>query len=223
MDVTMLRSAENTVRSGISIEDEQNDFVSLKGKVEEETGQLNNPQSYISSYLDVKSISLGADDKYLYYKVEYWDQIPTKAEKISNDVILGNMMKLQITDEQGKDKAILVVNYGWTLFNIWGFETYYFYEPTGIEVPENKRFANQDRDSKIFGGPGTNYLISAFPMEKLGLRQGQTIYINFLGEAKSKKYAHASIDALRGHGKMAALITWVIGSNKYQIDDNFFK
>ncbi|OGF99990.1 hypothetical protein A2Y99_01560 [Candidatus Gottesmanbacteria bacterium RBG_13_37_7] len=223
MDEQMLRKAESAVSSGITIEDKQNDLVSLKGKVEEETGQLNNPQSYISLYLDVKAISIGIDDKYLYYKIKYWGQIPIKAEKIGDDEIQGNMMKLHITDAQGKEQAILVANYSYSLFNLSGFETYYFYGPTGIEEPEDKRFAHQDKDSKMFGGPGTDYLIGAFQMEKLGLKQGQTIYMNFLGEAKSKQFHHASIDALGGHGKMAAFITWVIGSNQYQIDDNYLK
>ena len=223
MDGQMLQDAEIAVSSGIAIEDAQNDFVSLQGKVEKETGEKNNPQSYASSYLDVKSIRVGADDEYLYFKVQYWGQIPIKAEKIDDDKIQGNMMKLNIINKQGQEQAILAVNYAWTLFNISGFETYYFYGPTGIEEPEDKRFAHQDKDSKIYGGPGTDHLIGAFPMEKLGLKQGQTIYLSFLGETKSNKYHHASIDALGGHGKMAALITWVIGSNQYQIDDNFFK
>jgi len=223
MDEQMLWKAESAVNSGITIEDKQNDLVSLKGKVEEETGQLNNPKSYISPYLDIKTISVGSDEKYIYFKVQYWGQIPMNAEKIGDDEIQGNMMKLSLTEEHGKEQAVLVANYGYSLFNLSGFETYYFYGLTGIEEPEDKRFAHQDKDSKIFGGPGTDYLIGAFPMEKLGLKQGQTIYMNFLGEAKSKKYHHASIDALGGKGKMAALITWVIGSNQRQIDDNFIK
>jgi hypothetical protein len=223
MDEVMLRNAENAVSSGITVKDQQNDLVTLQGKLEEETGQKNNPKSYTSPYLDVKTISVGADEKYLYYKVQYWGQIPRQAEKIGDDMIQGNMMKLHITDGKGREQAVLVINYGWTLFNLSGFETYYFYGPTGIETPEDKRFAHQDKDSKIYGGPGTDYLIGAFPMEKLGLRQGQTIYMNLLGEAKSKQYTHASIDALGGKGKMAGFITWEIGSNQYQIDDNYFK
>lgn len=223
IDQAMLRSAEAAINSGITIEDAQSDLVSLQGKVEKETGQKNNPQSYTSPYLDVKTISVGADDNFLYYKVKYWGKIPLNTEKIGDDVIRGNMMKLHITDEQGKEQAILVMSYGWVPFNLSGFETYYYYSPTGIEEPEDKRFSSQGRDSKMFGGPGTDYLIGAFPMKKLGLKLGQTMYMNFLGEAKSKKYTHASIDALRGKGKMAGFITWDIGSNQYQINDNFYK
>jgi len=223
MDEQMLRNAEAAVGTGITIQDQQDDIVSLQGKIEKETGQLNNPQSYPSSYLDVKTINVGSDEKYIYFKVQYWGQIPMKAEKIGDDEIQGNMIKLHLMEEQGKEQAVLVANYGYSLFNLSGFETYYFYGPTGIEEPEDKRFAHQDKDSKMFGGPGTDYLIGAFPMGRLGLRQGQTIYMNFLGEAKSKKYHHASIDALGGKGKMAGFITWEVGSNQYQIDNNYFK
>lgn len=222
MDEQMLRNAETAISAGITIQDQQNDIVSLRGK-EDEPGKFNNPQSYTSPYLDVKSISVGVDDQYLYYKVQYWGQIPNKAERIGDDVIQGNMMKLNILNQQGQDQAILVTNYAWYLFELTGYETYYFYEPTGIEEPEDKRFASKGKDSKIFGGPGTDYLIGAFPLNAFGLSQGQTIYMNFLGEAKSNKFDHASIDALRGKGKMAGFITWNVGSNQYQIDDNYFK
>lgn len=221
MDATLLRSAQSSFNSGITIEDEQNDFVSLEGK-EEATGEKNNPKAYEFPYLDVKSVSIGSDDTFLYFKVNYRGQIPAKAEKIGDDTIQGNNMKLHITDKVGKEQAILIVNYSWIPFNLSAFETYYFYEPTGIEFPEDKRYVHQDRDSKIYGGPGTDYLMGAFPLKKLGLSKGQTIYMNLFGEAKSDKYVHASIDTLGGHGKMPGLITWVIGSNTYIIDNNFF-
>jgi len=223
MDEQMLRNAETTINAGITIQDQQDDIVSLQGKIEKETGQSNNPQSYTSPYLDIKSISVGADEKYIYFKVQYWGPIPIKAEKIGDDEIQGNIIKLHLMNAQGKEQAVLVLNYGYSLFNLSGFETYYFYGRTGIEEPEDKRYSHQDKDSKIFGGPGTDYLIGAFLMEKLGLKPGQTTYMNLLGEAKSKKYHHASIDALGGKGKMAGFITWSIGTNQYQIDNNYFK
>ena len=54
MDEQMLRNAETTINAGITIQDQQDDIVSLQGKIEKETGQSNNPQSYTSPYLDIK-------------------------------------------------------------------------------------------------------------------------------------------------------------------------
>ena len=72
------------------------------------------------------------------------------------------------------------------------------------------------------GGAGFETLLGAVPLKGLGLSKGQVAYFSLSVETTSDKYDHASVDVLGGNGKMPALITWQVGSNSFQINQDFY-
>ncbi len=210
-------AAESAFRSGVTIEDEQNDFV-MMGTNKEEPNE-NNPSPYRLSYLDIKSLQLGADEKYLYYKVTFQEMIPQSGTKVGDDQILDPGMKLNLVDDQNQDYAILDLGYSYLPLGLYNIGTYYYYGPTGVVWPEENRFLHQDYDSKIFGGPGYEYVMGAFPLKKLGLGIKQEVNLTLSIEARSKKYSHAAVDNLGGEDKMPGIITWKIGGKQFIIDN----
>lgn len=214
--------AEQALNSGITVEDPKNDFVTFGSNKEEVMPtDTNNPSPYQLAYFDLKTLSVGVDEKYFYYKATFYDIIPESATTIGDDTISGNGCKVELTDAEGVNQALLSTDFNY-LLKASMIGTYYFTGPTGIEWPEDDRFARKDSDGKVFGGPGTDYLMGAFPLEKLGLKKGDTIHFTFSMEASSKKYTHAAVDVLRGSGKMPALIEWQSGTNQFNVNDDFY-
>ena len=210
-------AAESAFQSGVTIEDEQNDFVMMETNKEEPNE--NNPSPYRLQYLDIKLLQLGADDNYIYYKVTFQEMIPRSGTKVGNDQILDPGMKLNLVDNQNQDYAILDLGYSYLPLRLSNIGTYYFYGRTGIIWAEEKRFLHQDHDSKIFGGPGYEYVMGAFPLKKLGLSINQEVNLALSIEARSRKYSHAAVDNLGGEGKIPGIITWKIGSKQFVIDN----
>lgn len=223
MSDDFLNRTEKSLSSGITIEDEENDFASMGVKEIKEGGKPNNPAGYNYPYLDIKFVSAGIDKEYLYFKIQFRGTIPESPTVIDGDKIIGNGIKVNIVDENGEDMAILLLAYNFVpVLNFPLIGTYYLNGPTGIKEPEGKRFSDQDYDSKVSGGAGTDYLIGALPFKKIGLSQGQTIYFTVSAEAESEKYDHAAVDVLGGHGKMPAVIKWKSGTKEFEIDDDFY-
>jgi hypothetical protein len=217
MGSSQVANAEVALSTGITIDDAEDDFVIMGSN--KEVPNENNPSPYRIPFLDVKSLTLGADAQYLYYKVTFFDLLPNQSPKVNSDHIRSTGCKLDLVDQSGKNYAILAVDFGWEpVIDLPALNTYYFYGPTGIQEPESARFSHQDHDSKIYGGNGTNYLLGAFPLKKLGLKLGQELRLNLSMEAKSDKYTHAAVDVLLGQGKMPATIVWKLGTNHYRID-----
>ncbi len=217
MDQDMVSAAEKALAGGIRIDDGRDDFV-IMGSNKEEVNE-NNPSPYRLPFLDVKSLSVGSDEKYFYYKATFFDKIPDQPADVNGDKIIDNGLKIGLMNKNGNEQALLFTNYGYIL-NISSADTYYFTGPTGIEEPEEARFSEKDSDSKVYGGPGNDYIMGAFPLDKLGLGPGQETYFSFSMEAGSEKYSHAAVDVLRGHGKHPAHITWKLGLSEYQIEEN---
>lgn len=215
------QKAELAFARGITILDESNDFAWMG--TGGSGGKPNNPTGYNLGFNDLKSITLGADDQYIYIKVMFWGTIPDLPPNINGDMIGSTVMKLNFTNEQGVDQAIWMLSFGYLpVVNLTTTNTYYFYGPTGIQEPEDKRFSGRGTDSQVIGGAGYDHLIGALPLKGINLNAGQTVNLCFSVETASDKYDHASVDVLGGHGKMPALITWKLGSDSYQINHDFF-
>ncbi len=222
MDAGLADRAERSLGSGITVEDERNDFAQM-GTGDKKEGKPNNPQAYNYSYLDIRSVSMSIDEEYLYSKIRFWGTIPERPPEIGGDRIAGNGVKVNLVDEKGADQVIFLVDY--TYLPVLGtpaISTYYFNGPTGIPEPEDKRFSRQDFDSKVSGGPGTDYLLGALPLGKIGIAKGQVLYFAVAAEAESSRYDHAAVDALGGSGKMPAVIRWDTRTNKFGKDDGFY-
>jgi hypothetical protein len=212
--------AEKALSLGVTIQDDKDDFVIMgtnKEKANDFDKDVNNPSPYRLPFLDVKSVSVGADEKYLYYKITFFEKIPSKPTHIIDDKLRDFGCKLGLMNRQGKEYAILVTNVGFApFFSMMG--SYYFTGPTGVVWPEEDRFTDQDSNSKVAGGGGKDYIIGAFPLNKLGQpKAGDNVYLSFSEEARSRKYSHAAVDNLLGEGKMPAFVSWKYGTSDYQI------
>lgn len=212
-----IQKAENTLINGIVVEDERDDFV-MMATDKEVLNAENNPSPYRLSFLDVKSLAIGADEQNVYVKITFFDTIPAQPISIEGDSIQAIGCKVNIVDENEMDQVIFAADSSYLpVVNLPSLNTYYFYGPTGIQEPESARFSHQDHDSKIYGGAGKDYILAAFPMKKINVRVGQQIFISLSMEAKSAQFTHAAVDVLLGSGKQPAIIKWVIGTNTYQI------
>lgn len=220
MDGKTLASANAALANGITVSDAKDDFV-IMGSNKEEQNAKDNPSPYRLDYLDIKSVSLGADNNYIYYKMTFYNTIPKQAEKVNGDAIVAIAAKAEVVDNDGKEYGGFESSFGYVpVFGIPALNTYYFYGPTGIEWPESARYTGQGKDSKVYGGGGYDYIMGAFPYKKLGIKYGETINIRFPMEVGSRKYTHAAVDVLGGVGKSPALITWTIGSKNYSINNS---
>jgi hypothetical protein len=216
------QKVENALSSGIILNDERNDFVPMGIKDLNQGGKPNNQSPYNLGFNDIKSVQLGADKDYLYYKVQFWGSNPKKAPVIDGDTIIGSGVKLGLVDKKGMDLQVLYVGSGWIpKIGVSTIDTNYSYGATGITWPEDKRMTHTDRDSKVDGGSGTSYLMGAFPLPKMDLKSGQEVNFTVSIETESEKYDHAAVDVLMSHGdKQGDYITWKIGSNVYRINEN---
>ncbi len=215
----VLSAAEKALNAGITIQDPKDDFV-IMGKNDEKVDPENNPSPYRLPIFDIKSVSYGADSNYFYYKVIFYDTLPDKAPSVDGDKILAIGSKVGVLSEKIQ-LSELFTGSGWVPpIGFPNLNTYYFWGPTGIEWPESARYTHQDRDSKISGGAGTDYVMGAFPLEKAALKIGQEAHLSFMMEAKSGKFTHAAVDVLRGDGKMSAVVNWIVGTKVFTVDDD---
>lgn len=220
MDSNEVKKAETALASGFTLNDPKADFVIMGSNKEELSTDTNNENPYKIEYSDIKSTQIGADEKYIYVKISFYEQIPKWPETIDGDTVQNVGNKLHIMNQGGLDQIVFHFDFGWEpVIKIAALNTMYDFCPTGIEWPEEARMSCHGDDSKIYGGPGTDYVLAALPMKKIGLKLGETIYMSVAEETKSNKYSHASVDMLQGVGKMPGFITWNIGSSDYKIDN----
>lgn len=210
---TELETAQKALENGVIIEDDQGDFIGMEGK--EENGSINNSEPYELPYMDIKSLSISSDEKYLYIKEEFWGKIPKGTQKYNEDNIKDFVMKVNLVDENGEDETVIVTGISFLPF-FTSVGQYCMTDATGIEFPEEKRFGTKVASGRIYGKPGNDYIISAIPLEDINLKAGQIIYVTGQSEAESGKYGHASIDVLRGPGgKDAAIFKIDLSTNQY--------
>jgi len=217
--------AESALATGITLSDVQNDFVNMGQKDPGGREKPNNSNPYPLGFNDIKSVQAGADQEYVYYKVTFWDSFPAKAPVVNGDTLESTGSKLEFMDEKGMDLQVMHLNSGWTpKIGFSAIDTQYAYGATGITWPENARMTHEERDSNVDGGSGTNYLMGAFPLKKMGLEFGQQVRLACQVETESAKYDHAAVDVLLGPGgglKESGYFIWRIGTNQYQADETF--
>ncbi|MRS05693.1 hypothetical protein EG832_21125, partial [bacterium] len=195
MPESLQAKADQVLTTGITITDPENDFALMGEKQAGSTEKPNNPTAYPLPYADVRSVSLGVDENYLYCRVVFWGEIPERPAQFGDDTITSTGVKVNVTNSQGEDQEIWMLGFGYLpVIEIPTLNTYYFYSPTGIKEPEDKRFSGRGEDSKVTGGAGTDFLMGAFPLARTGLSLGQEIYIAISVESASRIYDHATVD-----------------------------
>jgi hypothetical protein len=222
MDSNQINKAEIALNSGIIVNDAENDYAPM-GDKENKEEKPNNPHPYNFPFLDIKSVSFGMDDEYLYCKVQFNGVVPGKSPQLEKDRIGDYGVKINLVDRKGEDQVVMHMDYDFLVAIPGTFGScFYSYGPTGIKFPEDAGFAKRGEDCKVSGGSGTDFLFGAFPVKKMGVAPGQELYIALSAEAGSQVYDHAAVDVLGGHGKMPAVIKWTAGTTKYEINDDFY-
>lgn len=212
------KRAEAALANGPTIGDPQNDFLSkdLLGK------EMDLDEPYRFPYLDIKSLTVGMDNDYFYYKVTLWGKIPQWPDKVNGDYVIGAGPQLSLLNKKGEAQATLAAEFGWLpKLHLPVMNSWYTTDPTGIVWPESDRMKYQKFDSKVSGGPGTDYIIGAFPLAKLNFNIGDTAYFSLPVESGSEQHTHAAVDHLGGSGKSEAFIAWQVGTKEYNVNDNF--
>lgn len=122
MSPDLVSKANAALAKGITIEDPQNDFLNkdLLGK------EMDLEKSYTLPYMDIKSLSVGMDDKYFYYKTSVWGTIPKKPGQVNGDYIVGCGPQLSLLNDKRETQATLAAEYGWQpIVHIYSVNTWY--------------------------------------------------------------------------------------------------
>lgn len=221
MGSSLQNKAEAVLAKGVTVTDPARDFVTMGSNKEEVMStDTNNLNPYVIDYLDIKSIQSGADDQYLFYRVNYYNTIPKWPKKVNDDEIIAIGNKFHILNEKGEETIVIHFDFGYEpIVRFGALNTYYDYCPTGIEWPEDARMRCHGQNNKIVGGGGTDYVMGALPMKDVDLALGQIIFFTVDEETKSSQYTHAAVDMLGTNGKESQIIKWTIGSDKYELVD----
>jgi hypothetical protein len=223
-----LIAMENALSKGVKIEDAQNDWITTPDTLPE--GEIDNENPYPLPWTDIRSVSFGADDEYMYFKFQFWGNFPRNPVAYEGDLINGGGAQVcQMTFGPGvHDWAQLQTTLS------------YMDEASTSKVAEMPRLIHEamisptgqrdeqlddiyekfTREGLIGGGADTDYLLTAYPMKLFGFKCGDTITFHLVSEFKSQKYHHvakdyvlAVADPLAGHGER---IKYVLCSNTYE-------
>lgn len=217
-----LQKAEKALLNGVALEDEKDDFyIAPEISKEEIEKGYNNPDAYRISYFDYKRLSFGADEEYLYFKHEYWDKFPEKGLiEYNGDKITETVAKIVELSFVGKENEMTSLVDGICFPNCGNeiIRHYYFVGWTGEQM--KKRDGMPDGyNGMITGGPGYDYILSAYPLADLGLKTGDEIVFSHESETTSEKWHHATADRLfqLPETKRSKIIKWVVGSNRFEL------
>ena len=73
-----LKAANTALASGVEINDPQNDWVKVPKGTKQPDGRYDNDQPYPLGWTDYRSLSIGADQNYIYFKYRFWGEFPKK-------------------------------------------------------------------------------------------------------------------------------------------------
>jgi len=220
MGEDLAKKAEAALAKGIAISDAEQDFPLMGQKGEDVKEKPNNDNPYNYSFLDLKEAQAGADEDYLYFKLIFFDKIPKDAPQPNGDKILGDGTKVNIVDEKGVEQLDFHMGYDFIPLGIISSNCFYSTEPTGIEWPEDARFAKTNRDCEVL--VGEDYILGALPIKNNPALKTKQVLFDAQHEAESQKFDHAAVDLLGGQGKMPAVVKWIAGTKDFEVDNDFY-
>ncbi len=204
-----MKAAGAALAAGITVEDQQNDWIKIQA-AKEADGRANNPNAYPLSWTDWKSVSLGADQTYLYVKYRFWENLPKALPGYNSDQIaaLGTKVdSFSFTRSDGqKDSADLADNISWMgrgENNDWTpLKTPMLSHtaritPTGVGPDNEMGHKTQTSAGLIGGGPGFDYIIAAYPLSLFDIKLGSEITFDGMMEVSSELYHHEAVDLLQ--------------------------
>lgn len=226
-----LKNAEEAFAQGIKIDDPQNDFFKFPLNSVQPDGRLDNPDSYPLAYTDLKSLAVGADKNYIYFKFEFWGKFPEDTPEYNNDILISTGAKIEeftFTGKNGnKDSAELGdgVNYVRYLDN--GAFTkakstigqLAMISPVGQDELLETIYQTKNGKGLIYGGPNYDYIIGAYPLDLFGINYGDVVTFRCSTETGSQMFHHECIDLLLDieGTKFGSSIEYKVGSNQYKL------
>jgi hypothetical protein len=235
-----LKTVDEILAKGITINDPQNDWAPINEGIQPD-GRKDNGYPYPISFTDVKRVSFGADEQYLYIKIEMYDILPEKVVSWENtefnktDYIFGMGCNLGLSrffnrnigkDDQGLMQTGIRWIEGGDRENVTNpkfvspptIGTSSFATPTGEKDQYNEDIsAMASGEGKVAGGAGKNYFLGAFPLKNFGLQLGDVIEFSISVEVGSQLFHHECIDnILNNNYKQGDTIRYKLGEGKYE-------
>jgi hypothetical protein len=231
----------NTILAkGITITDQANDWAPIQEGLQPD-GRKDNGQPYPISFTDVKSITLSADEQYLYIKTELYGVIPNDVTYWQNtqynqqDFIMGMCCNFDLASFLNRntglqDQGLMQTSVFWvkgdprdSLINpqfvtvpILGTSS--FATNSGTKDKNNEDiYTMSTSEGRVGGGAGFDYFIGVFALKNFGLQFGDVIECDVSLEIGSKLFHHECVDVILDCGyKAGETIRWKIGTNTYE-------
>lgn len=237
-----LELANEALSKGVRIEDPENDFYKFpKGSIQGD-GRPDNTNPYPLNFTDLKSFSIGADENYIYIKYEFYGKFPNKIVRYNEDLIISTNAKLEeieFTNSNGvQDSASLINDVTYVYYDGKQFGADYnpvispcggqmaLISPDGEDETREPIYKTMSGKGLIYGGPGYDYIIGAYPLDLFGIKYGDEITFSMSTETGSSIYHHEAVDFLLGKSgeKGGDRIRYKLGSDTYErIDSNIIK
>lgn len=90
--------------------------------------------------------------------------------------------------------------------------------PDGEDEEKDALFKTMISEGLIEGGPGTDYLLAAYPLSLFDLEFGDEVRFSAAYEVGSNKYHHEAIDVIANEpgAKNGNIIKYMLGANTYE-------
>jgi hypothetical protein len=200
------RAERMILEHGVTITDAKGDWI-WTGHPED------NPSPYPVPFADLADATFAVDADYLYVRLNVNGVYPASEAELlwyGQDQIRKLNVNIgldtdnnQKTGSPGDGGAEVMLGTGMMFTPDCGWMDVYdfWYRPTGVEWPEEKRWEHMNNRKLVvaaWGGAGFDYRVIVYPVELLGLRPGQTIAVNGWNECASLQYPelHATFDVL---------------------------
>jgi hypothetical protein len=228
-----LQVANLALSKGITIDDPQNDWYKFPPGSMQPDNRPDNSNPYPLGWTDYRSLSVGVDEKYIYFKMQFWDIFPLNALIYDGDLIHSTTAKITnftFKNSQGKiDNADFTAGPWYASFENKdkpaeraSIGANAMISPKGLDKEMDTLFNTNTSESMIIGGPGYDYLICAFPLSLLNIKLGDEVLFDSAIETSSTKFHHESMDLLLGepNSKFGSQIRYILGRDKYEIVPN---
>lgn len=228
-----LAAANLALANGIKIDDPQNDWYKFPPGSVQPDGRPDNSNPYPLGWTEFRSVSVGADENYIYFKFQFWDVFPKEAVIYNGDLIRSIGAKIEslsfVNSEGNNDSADLGDGIWYADFNNESMPASQstvghgsMISPIGRDEHMETIFKNMTGAGMVAGGPGFDYLLGAYPLSLFNLKLGDEVTFHSSTETGSAIFHHEALDILLDvpNSKFGETISYKLGSNHYDIVPN---
>jgi len=175
-----LQQANLVLSNGIKIDDPENDFYHFPENSVQPGGKPDNPDPYPLPYTDLRSLTVGADQDYLYTKFQFWGQFPDAPAIYNGDALTSVTVKSEsftFTNGENNEDSAQLGDQVVFIENQEGGSTEpsehptlshaAMITPTGQDEYMETVYETNTGAGMVSGGPGYDYVLSAYPLRIL--------------------------------------------------------